>query len=30
VVYSTLDNGKVVPLGTGFEDVGDLAMGIAP
>jgi ABC-type branched-subunit amino acid transport system substrate-binding protein len=30
VTYSTLDNGKVVPLGSGFEDVGNLAMGIAP
>ncbi len=30
VVYSTLENGKVVPLGTDFEDVGDLAMGVAP
>jgi branched-chain amino acid transport system substrate-binding protein len=30
VTYSALENGKVVPLGTEFEDVGDLAMGIAP
>ena len=30
VVFSTLDNGKVVPLTTEFEDVSDLAMGIAP
>ncbi len=30
VTYSALDNGKVVPLGTEFEDVGNLAMGIAP
>lgn len=29
VVYSTLDNGKVVPLDGGFEDVGDLANGNA-
>ena len=26
VVYSTLENGKVVPLTTDFEDVGDLAL----
>ena len=26
VVYSTLENGKVVPLTTEFEDVGDLAL----
>lgn len=30
VTYSALDNGKVVPLEDGFEDVGDLAMGKAP
>jgi ABC-type branched-subunit amino acid transport system substrate-binding protein len=30
VVYSQLDNGQVVPLTTEFEDVSDLAMGIAP
>jgi ABC-type branched-subunit amino acid transport system substrate-binding protein len=30
VVYSTLDNGKVVPLTTEFEDVSDLAVGKAP
>lgn len=30
VVYSQLEMGKVVPLTTEFEDVGDLAMGIAP
>ena len=30
VVYSKLDNGKVVPLTTEFEDVGDLANGKAP
>ncbi len=29
VVYSTLDNGKVVPLDGGFEDVGSLANGEA-
>lgn len=29
VVYSKLDNGKVVPLTTEFEDVGDLATGKA-
>lgn len=29
VVFSTLDNGKVVPLTTEFEDVGDLATGKA-
>ena len=29
VVFSTLDNGKVVPLTTEFEDVGDLATGNA-
>ncbi|MGH1489835.1 MAG: ABC transporter substrate-binding protein [Acidimicrobiales bacterium] len=29
VVYSTLDNGKIVPLTTEFEDVGDLATGKA-
>jgi ABC-type branched-subunit amino acid transport system substrate-binding protein len=30
VVFSQLDNGKVVPLTTEFEDVGDLATGKAP
>ncbi len=30
VVYSTLENGKVVPLTTEFEDVSDLAVGTAP
>ncbi len=30
VVYSKLENGKVVPLTTEFEDVGDLATGKAP
>jgi branched-chain amino acid transport system substrate-binding protein len=30
VVYSKLDNGKVVPLTTEFEDVGELATGKAP
>jgi ABC-type branched-subunit amino acid transport system substrate-binding protein len=30
VVFSELDNGEVVPLTTEFEDVSDLAMGIAP
>jgi branched-chain amino acid transport system substrate-binding protein len=30
VVFSQLDNGAVVPLTTEFEDVSDLAMGIAP
>ncbi len=30
VVYSKLDNGKVVPLTTDFEDVSDLATGKAP
>jgi branched-chain amino acid transport system substrate-binding protein len=30
VVFSVLENGKVVPLTTEFEDVSDLAMGIAP
>ena len=30
VTYSKLENGKVVPLGTEFEDVGNLALGIAP
>jgi len=30
VVYSQLEMGVVVPLTTEFEDVGDLAMGIAP
>ena len=29
VVFSTLENGKVVPLTTEFEDVGDLATGTA-
>ena len=29
VVFSTLENGKVVPLTTEFEDVGDLATGNA-
>ncbi len=29
VVYSVLEDGKVVPLTTEFEDVGDLANGIA-
>ena len=29
VVYSKLDNGKVVPLTTDFEDVGALATGDA-
>ena len=29
VVFSTLDNGKVVPLTTEFEDVGALATGQA-
>jgi branched-chain amino acid transport system substrate-binding protein len=29
VVFSTLENGKVVPLTTEFEDVGDLATGEA-
>jgi hypothetical protein len=29
VVFSTLENGKVVPLTTEFEDVGDLAAGKA-
>jgi len=29
VVFSTLENGKVVPLTTEFEDVGDLATGKA-
>ena len=29
VVYSQLENGKVVPLTTEFEDVGDLAAGPA-
>jgi branched-chain amino acid transport system substrate-binding protein len=29
VVFSTLENGKVVPLTTEFEDVGDLATGVA-
>lgn len=29
VVYSQLQNGKVVPLTTEFEDVGDLAVGTA-
>ncbi len=29
VVFSTLDNGEVVPLTTEFEDVGDLATGNA-
>jgi ABC-type branched-subunit amino acid transport system substrate-binding protein len=30
VVYSELDKGEVVPLTTEFEDVSDLAMGVAP
>lgn len=30
VVYSVLEDGKVVPLTQEFEDVSDLAMGIAP
>jgi hypothetical protein len=30
VVYSKLEKGKVVPLTTEFEDVGDLANGKAP
>lgn len=30
VVFSKLENGKVVPLTTEFEDVSNLAMGIAP
>ena len=30
VVYSTLENGKVVPLTTEFEDVSDLALPPAP
>ncbi|MGD9701086.1 MAG: ABC transporter substrate-binding protein [Acidimicrobiia bacterium] len=30
VVYSKLENGKVVPLTTEFEDVSDLAIGKAP
>jgi ABC-type branched-subunit amino acid transport system substrate-binding protein len=30
VVFSQLDNGLVVPLTTEFEDVSDLAMGVAP
>jgi branched-chain amino acid transport system substrate-binding protein len=30
VIFSQLDNGQVVPLTTEFEDVSDLAMGIAP
>jgi branched-chain amino acid transport system substrate-binding protein len=30
IVYSKLENGKVVPLTTEFEDVGDLANGKAP
>jgi len=30
VVFSKLEMGKVVPLTTEFEDVGNLAMGIAP
>jgi len=30
VIFSELDNGKVVPLTTEFEDVSDLAVGIAP
>ena len=29
-VYSTIKNGKVVPLTTEFEDVGDLALGKKP
>jgi branched-chain amino acid transport system substrate-binding protein len=30
VVYSKLENGKVVPLSNEFEDVGDLALGNPP
>lgn len=30
VVFSKLENGKVVPLTTEFEDVSNLALGIAP
>jgi branched-chain amino acid transport system substrate-binding protein len=30
VIFSTLEDGVVVPLTTEFEDVSDLAMGIAP
>lgn len=30
VIFSTLEDGKVVPLTDEFEDVSDLAMGIAP
>lgn len=30
VVYSKLENGKVVPISAEFEDVSDLALGIAP
>ena len=30
VVFSTIKNGKVVPLTTDFEDVGDLALGKKP
>ncbi len=30
VILSKLDNGKVVPLTTEFEDVSDLATGKAP
>ena len=30
VVYSQLENGKVIPLDNEFSDVSDLAMGIAP
>ena len=30
VIFSQLENGQVVPLTTEFEDVSDLAMGIAP
>jgi hypothetical protein len=30
VVFSKLENGKVVPLTTEFEDMSNLAVGIAP
>jgi hypothetical protein len=30
VVFSTIKDGKVVPLTTEFEDVGDLALGKKP
>jgi hypothetical protein len=30
VVFSTIKNGKVVPLTTNFEDVSDLALGKKP